>query len=214
MENREDVIHLLQAYLKEFKKEDHGKLSEFLARCNDSQLYDRNQSTEHITASALIIDPKERKILLLEHKTFKKYLQPGGHIEKDDNSILDAAVREAVEETRIEKENLVNFSIHHTENIPLDIDSHHIPENKAKGEPSHFHHDFRYLFFYNGSDEINPNTHDAESVKWVHFSDLTKDNTFKNLLDKIRKLLSLEFKTKLYYDTVLKEIPEKKSLIQ
>ncbi|HET6255355.1 MAG TPA: NUDIX domain-containing protein [Puia sp.] len=214
MENKDDVIHLLRAYLKEFETEDQGKLTDFLNRSNDSQLYDRKVSDEHITASALIINPRERTILLLKHKTFHKLLQPGGHIEKDDNSILDAAIREAVEETGIERENLVNFSIHLTENIPLDIDSHFIPENIAKEEPSHFHHDFRYLFFYHGIDKISPNTHDAEGAKWVSFSRLARCRTFRNLLDKIRKILSLEFKTKLYYDTVAKEFDEKKSFVR
>jgi len=32
--------------------------------------------------------------------------------------------------------------------IPIDIDTHYIPENKKKDERQHFHHDFRYIFIY------------------------------------------------------------------
>lgn len=30
--------------------------------------------------------------------------------------------------------------------VPLDLDIHRIPENPAKGEPEHWHFDFRYLY--------------------------------------------------------------------
>lgn len=38
--------------------------------------------------------------------------------------------------------------------IPIDIDTHPIPDNPKKQEPSHFHHDFRYVFFLDHQQEI------------------------------------------------------------
>ena len=38
----------------------------------------------HFCASAFVIDPLTKKILLVFHTKFKKWVQPGGHIENDE----------------------------------------------------------------------------------------------------------------------------------
>ena len=53
---------------------------------------------KHFCASAFIINPKNKKILLVKHSDYDKWLQPGGHIE-DDETPEEAAVREVYEET-------------------------------------------------------------------------------------------------------------------
>ena len=54
----------------------------------------------HFCASAYIIDPETKKILLVKHKKYGRWVQPGGHIEHDEFP-EEAAVREAYEETGI-----------------------------------------------------------------------------------------------------------------
>ena len=55
---------------------------------------------KHFCASAFIINPKDKKILLVKHSDYDKWLQPGGHIE-DDETPEEAAIREVYEETGI-----------------------------------------------------------------------------------------------------------------
>lgn len=55
---------------------------------------------KHYAASAYIIDPITKKILLVKHKDMNKWVQPGGHIE-DNETPEEAALREAYEETGI-----------------------------------------------------------------------------------------------------------------
>jgi 8-oxo-dGTP pyrophosphatase MutT (NUDIX family) len=50
------------------------------------------------TASAFIMHPTEPKLLLLHHKKIGKWLQPGGHVELDENP-LQALHHELQEET-------------------------------------------------------------------------------------------------------------------
>lgn len=56
--------------------------------------------SKHFCASAFVIDPQNKKILLVKHHLFDKWVQPGGHIESDETP-EDAAIREVYEETGI-----------------------------------------------------------------------------------------------------------------
>ena len=54
----------------------------------------------HFCASAYIINPENKKLLLVKHKKYNKWLQPGGHIEENETP-EEAAVREVYEETGV-----------------------------------------------------------------------------------------------------------------
>lgn len=54
----------------------------------------------HFCASAFVINPENKKILLVKHKQWNRWLQPGGHME-DNETPEETAVREVFEETGI-----------------------------------------------------------------------------------------------------------------
>jgi 8-oxo-dGTP pyrophosphatase MutT (NUDIX family) len=55
----------------------------------------------HLTASALVIDPPRRRVLLTLHAKLRMWLQMGGHCEPEDASLAGAALREGAEESGI-----------------------------------------------------------------------------------------------------------------
>jgi coenzyme F420-0:L-glutamate ligase len=55
----------------------------------------------HVTASAVLLDSEGRRVLLTLHPRVGSWLQLGGHLEDDDESLVAAAAREAVEESGI-----------------------------------------------------------------------------------------------------------------
>jgi 8-oxo-dGTP pyrophosphatase MutT (NUDIX family) len=132
-----DVADLLRAHVTADEREESDRCSMLrLARELDDPL-SRREASAHFTASAFVIDETGERTCLVMHAKLARLLQPGGHIEDDDESLEAAALREAREETALE------LSLHPTAPRPFDLDIHEIPERP--GEPAHFHLDVRYL---------------------------------------------------------------------
>jgi 8-oxo-dGTP pyrophosphatase MutT (NUDIX family) len=55
----------------------------------------------HLTASAAVLDASGERVLLTLHPKAKLWLQLGGHCERGDTSLAEAALREAAEESGI-----------------------------------------------------------------------------------------------------------------
>jgi coenzyme F420-0:L-glutamate ligase len=88
----------------------------------------------HLTASAVVLDPSRRSVLLTLHPRVGLWLQVGGHCEPGDQTLLDAAAREAREETAIGS---LSFDPH-----PLALDVH--PITCSLGVPTR-HFDVQFL---------------------------------------------------------------------
>jgi 8-oxo-dGTP pyrophosphatase MutT (NUDIX family) len=55
----------------------------------------------HITASALVLDESGEHVLLTLHPRVGRWIQLGGHCEESDETVIDAALREAIEESGV-----------------------------------------------------------------------------------------------------------------
>lgn len=62
----------------------------------------RSCAPDHVTASALVVSSDHRRVVLVLHPKFGRWLQTGGHCEADDATLQAAAAREAREETGID----------------------------------------------------------------------------------------------------------------
>ncbi|NKQ57849.1 NUDIX hydrolase [Amycolatopsis sp. K13G38] len=72
----------------------------FLAAREDSCA--RSCEAGHLTASAVVLDADASHVLLTLHPRVGRWLQLGGHCEPSDESLAEAALREATEESGIE----------------------------------------------------------------------------------------------------------------
>lgn len=146
----------------------------------------------HVTASAFIVNIYTRQVLLLQHKSLKKLLQPGGHIEKSDDSLLEATLREVEEETGLKSDSLtLQPALRRYPGVPFHIDSHYIPENPRKGEPEHYHHDFRYLYITKKLD-IKVDLNESSSFQWVDWDTFIINPRFTVVADRIEGLLGVK----------------------
>ncbi|TCN57135.1 ADP-ribose pyrophosphatase YjhB (NUDIX family) [Rhodococcus sp. SMB37] len=63
----------------------------------------RSHVPGHITASSLVLDTDHRNVLLTLHPRVGRWIQLGGHCEESDETVVDAALREAREESGIDE---------------------------------------------------------------------------------------------------------------
>ena len=151
------------------------------------ECFDRTLEVGHITSSCWIVNatPREERqrgqALLTWHKRLNRWLQMGGHLEPGDPSLLDAALREAREESGLEKVRPLAAAI-------FDLDVHLIPERK--NEPAHFHYDVRFLL---EADPAEPLVVSAESrdVAWVPLSGIAALNTDASMRRMVAKTARL-----------------------
>lgn len=123
----------------------------------------------HLTTSAIVVSPDQTQVLLIDHVSIGRWLQPGGHYERAEH-FWQSAAREAVEETGVLGLTLHPF--HHGGDLPLVIDSHDVPGKASRNERPHVHHDLQYLFV---ADPETPLLHQADEVhaaRWAPIAEL------------------------------------------
>lgn len=162
-----DIRAILARYL-EIHPEDKSRLGILLKQLDAGEdVTTRKNFTGHVTGSGLVLSPDRKKLLLIYHKFFKKWMQAGGHMDPGETSPYETAVRELREETGVER--LKSLSAEEPP-IPVDIDAHHIPANPAKNEPEHWHFDFRYAFIAD-SEELRNDDEGIAEVAWIPLDD-------------------------------------------
>ena len=163
------LAEILAAYLKTFPEERSG-LKVLKMQIKDNQiLNDRRNFVGHVTGSAIVLSPDKSKVLLIYHKLFDAWQQPGGHWELDETDPRTAAWREAEEETGIWLAKGLDI-VTDQPLVPLDIDSHPVPPRPVKDEPAHRHHDFRYVFIAK-TEKLTPQEAEVAGAKWVALDD-------------------------------------------
>ncbi|HEX3806599.1 MAG TPA: NUDIX domain-containing protein [Gaiellaceae bacterium] len=136
------LVAILQAYVAADDREEADRCAMLRFAGELARPLSREEPSAHFTASAFVIDATCERACLVTHAKLGRLLQPGGHVEETDDSLEDAALREAREETALE------LAFHPTAPRPFDLDIHEIPERP--GEPAHFHLDVRYLLIGSG----------------------------------------------------------------
>lgn len=141
------------------------------------------------TASAYIVF--ENKILLVHHKRLNTWLQPGGHIELDEDP-EEALWREIEEEVGLKKSDLVILNqperpkaLDHRKGsskrlpLPFDLNVHNYSAN-----PGHKHIDFCYLM------RAKQNTvrisDESSDIRWFSLKDIEteKENLLPNVYNR------------------------------
>ncbi len=132
----------------------------------------------HITASAVVLSTDLTAVLLVHHRRVGAWIQPGGHVEPRDATVIDAARREVREETGLA------LASHPAESL-VRIDVHAIPP--FRGEPHHWHHDLTFGFRATAG---STGTGDS-TWRWWKLTELDEadtDSSLRRAVDRARAL--------------------------
>lgn len=158
---------------------DHERL---LGLLGASDAWDRSTPL-HFTASALIVHPKTKRVLLRWHVKQQAWLQVGGHGDPGETLPLDIALREGREETHLT--DLVPWpdaSLVHVTVVP-------VPDSPR--EPAHEHADLRFLLATESPQDARPENPESP-LEWLTLAEArerTTEENFRETLDRAGRLL-------------------------
>ncbi len=179
MTDRQALLSALRNY-KTVYGEEKAFIPRFIELLQHPDAYQRTHLPGHITGSAWIINQEKTKVLLVQHAKLKKWLQPGGHADGDEN-VLRVATREVNEETGLTNLTTVGNGL-------FDIDIHAIPARPDQSFPQHDHYDVRFLFKADENDQILISD-ESTDLKWIPLEDLEKFNREQSILRLRSKLV-------------------------
>lgn len=131
---------------------------------------------KHFCVSCYVYDESTQKFLMVKHKKLGKWVQPGGHIEQNEDP-EEACVREVWEETGISIKLKGERFIREEDYIrPLALQRNEITSE-------HIHIDFVYLANAVGNCNIIPNLEENEAVEWFTLQEIQNEsfNTYDDV---------------------------------
>jgi 8-oxo-dGTP pyrophosphatase MutT (NUDIX family) len=138
----------------------------------------------HFTASALVVHPETRRVLLRWHDKLGRWLQVGGHADPGEADPLRIALREAEEETGL------------TDLAPWpDAALRHAAVCHVRAsatEPQHEHADLRYILATGDPDAVVPEN-ERSPLRWLALEEareLVGGNNLRHTLDRVEALFS------------------------
>ncbi|MCD0485882.1 NUDIX domain-containing protein [Streptacidiphilus sp. ASG 303] len=176
-----DLAELLGGYRPRSVGEaaDHERL---LGLVGEPGAWDRGTPL-HFTASALIVHPATKRVLLRWHVRQQAWLQVGGHGDPGETLPLEIALREGREETHLTDlapwpdASLVHLTV--------------VPVPASPREPAHEHADLRFLLATGMPEAARPENPESP-LEWLTVAgarERTTEENFRETLDRAGRLL-------------------------
>ncbi|MCA9385775.1 NUDIX hydrolase [Candidatus Dojkabacteria bacterium] len=174
---------LLLSQLENYSPEDanerkmHSHVVEFVS--STPTCFNREHSEGHITGSGWVTNKDFTKALLIQHKLYKRWFQPGGHAD-GESDILSVARREVIEET-----GLKHITPYTTEIFDIDVHEVSFPN-------LHLHYDIRFLFIADELEPIRFQEEEVDDARWISFEEILHFNDEESRKRMMRKTISLQ----------------------
>ena len=132
----------------------------------------------HVTASALVVHPATRRVLLRWHERLGRWMQVGGHADPGETEPLAIALREAQEETGLPDLRAWPSA------DPVHLVIVGVPPNAV--EPAHEHADIRYVLATDSPERATPESDNAP-IRWTDVDDALDFIDEENLREFLRR---------------------------
>ena len=123
-------------------------------------LYTRDNTVAHLTASSWVVSPDRTQVLLIYHNLYRSWAWMGGHAD-GDRDLCRVALRETREESGLQDLTLVSPDIFSLES--LTVDGH---EKRGKFVSSHLHLNVTYLLEADPRQPIRVKPDENSGVAW------------------------------------------------
>lgn len=139
MREKMDIIEQIRRFQPWNPQEEQDR-DELLRRLSSGEeLYTRKNPSAHLTASAWVVSPDRRQILLAYHNLYDSWAWLGGHAD-GERDLLSVALREVQEESGLKAVRVVSPEIYSLE--ILTVDGH---EKRGAYVSSHLHLNVTFL---------------------------------------------------------------------
>lgn len=162
-------------------------------------LYSIKPKEKHFTSTVFLLTKETpKRVLLVHHKKFDKWMPPGGHKEFHENPV-DTAIREVSEETGIE----ISDFLPPTEKIDSRAISIPLPQfileemiDSHKDQPEHYHLDMIYTVEV-PHQEVKCCERESHDIRWFTLDEVHNLELFENVKKMIIKCLAESNKSSL-----------------
>lgn len=183
-----DLIQRLKNYQPYDAQESQDLNSFFSFLETQNEVWTRKNIHGHLTASAWIINPCKSKVLMVYHNIYDSWSWTGGHAD-GETDLLKLAIREAQEETGIEKVKAYSEDFFSVELLTVDG---HVKKNHFVS--AHLHYNITFLLEADDQQKLVHNPQENSSVKWFSLDEAIKASSepyMKKIYSKLNaKLIS------------------------
>jgi len=136
----------------------------------------------HVTASALVVHPPTRRIMLRWHARMQAWLQIGGHGDPGEHDPIDVVLREGREETHLD--DLVCWPDTSIRQVAV------LPVPASPDEPAHEHADLRFVLATETPARARPEKPTA-TLRWLSLPEAHAITTEPNLHELLARVAEL-----------------------
>ena len=160
-----ELLEQITAY-RPWNEQEEQDRKELLRRLQSGEeLYSRDNCAAHLTASAWVVSPDRRQVLMAYHNLYDSWAWLGGHAD-GDHDLLAVALREVREESGLTKIRAVSPDIYSLE--ILTVDGH---EKHGKYVSSHLHLNVTFLVEADPAEAVRCKPDENSRVGWFSLED-------------------------------------------
>ena len=184
----EHLIAQIERYTPFNRQEEADKAQILAALRSGAELITRKNPVMHLTASAWVVSPDRKQVVMAYHNLYRSWAWLGGHADGDWD-LQRVAKKEVMEECGLTEVTAVSDEILSLE--VLCVDGH---EKRGEYLSSHLHLNVTYLFEADPKLPLRVKEDENSAVGWIDVEDIPNKSTEEWFCDRIYSKLCAKAK--------------------
>lgn len=176
----------IRAYVPTNEQEAYDRLEILRRLASGEELLTRKNCSAHMTASAWVVSPDRRYVLMAYHNQYRSWAWLGGHAD-GEKDLMAVARREATEESGLRSLRPLSGEMISMEILPV---AGHIKHGEYVSE--HIHLNATYLFEADMDEPLLSKPDENSQVRWIRIDELSEKINEKWMLERVYKKLCMK----------------------